>query len=125
MAALSTDLMGVGLNSELALRLGSSALTTIAGVGTAQAGAAPIPQIVNNVLATTVGGQTAFRLPSNAEIGAPYFVLNSTATAALVFPPTSGTINAGAADASVSIAQNLGRFFMRLSANRWVSFLTD
>jgi len=122
--SLSTDLMGVGMPSEQAIRLGTSALTTIAGVGTAQSGGAAIPVLVNNVLATTAGGATAFVLPSTAEIDVPYSVVNSSATTALVYPPTSGTINAAAADASVSIAQNLGRIFIRKSSTRWISFLT-
>lgn len=123
MASLATDLMGVGMSSEQAIRLGSSALSTIAGVGTAQTGGAAIPKDVNNVLATTAGGQTALVLPSTAEIGLPYLVTNSSATAALVFPPSGGSINAAGADASVSIAENLARTFIRLSSTRWISFL--
>lgn len=122
--ALAIDLMGVGLPQQQATRLGFSDLTTIAGVGTAQSGAAAIPASVNNVLATTAGGATAFLLPSDAELEVPYLVTNSTATAALVFPPTSGTINAVAANGSVSIAQDLARMFIRKSATRWISFLT-
>jgi len=121
--SLAVDLMGVGLPQEQATRLGFSALTTIAGVGTAQVGAAAIPGQTNNVLATTAGGATAFVLPSDAELEVPYFVTNSSATAALIFPPSGGAINAAAADASVSIAQNLARIFIRKSATRWVSFL--
>lgn len=124
MASLSTDLMGVGMDSEQALRLGTSALTTIAGVGTAQVGGAAIPKLVNNVLATTSGGQTALVLPVTAEIGAPYYVTNSTATAAIVFPPVGGAINAAGANASVSIATDLARVFIRLTSTRWISFLT-
>lgn len=120
--ALAIDLMGVGLPQEQATRLGFSDLTTLAGIGTAQVGAAAIR--VNNILATTAGGATAFVLPSDAELELPYLVTNSSATAALVFPPSGGTINAAAADASVSIAQNLARMFIRKSATRWVSFLT-
>lgn len=119
--SLSQDLIGTGMAPEQASRLGLSVLTTISGVGTAQSGAAAIN--VNNVLATTAVGQTAFVLPANAELELPYSVTNSSATAALVFPPTGGTINAGAANASVSIAQNLARIFIRKSATRWISFL--
>lgn len=119
--SLAQDLSGIGMAPEQAVRLGFSVLTTVAGVGTAQSGAAAIH--VNNILATTSAGQTAFVLPSSAELEVPYIVTNSTATAALVFPPTGGTINAGAANASVSIAQNLARIFIRKSATRWISFL--
>ena len=121
--SLAVDLMGVGLPQEQAVRLGFSALTTIAGVGTAQVGGAAIPASVNNVLATTSGGQTALVLPAAAELEVPYMVVNSTATAALIFPPSGGSINAAAQDASVSIAVNLARIFIRKSSTRWVSFL--
>lgn len=122
--SLAVDLMGIGLPQEQAVRLGFSDLTTIAGVGTAQSGGASIPNFVNNVLATTAGGQTALVLPSDAELEMPYSVVNSSSTAALVFPPSGGAINAAAADASVSIAENLGRIFIRKSSTRWISFLT-
>lgn len=122
--ALAVDLMGVGLPQEQATRLGTSALTTIAGVGTAQSGAAAIPESVNNVLATTAGGATAFVLPSTAAIDDAYSVVNSSSTTALVFPPSGGSINAASADASVTVAQNLGRIFIRKSSTRWISFLT-
>jgi len=124
MPALAVDLMGVGMPAEQANRIGASNLTTIAGVGTTQAGAAPIRKDATNVLATTAGGQTAFVLSASAELGVEYFVTNSTATAALVFPPSGGAINAAGTDASVSIAQNLARVFIRLSSTRWISFLT-
>lgn len=120
--ALSVDLIGLGLPVELAVRLGSNDLTTLAGVGTAQVGAAAIR--TDNTLATTAGGATAFVLPSTASIDNPYMVTNSSATAALVFPPSGGSINAAGADASVSIAQNLARVFIRKSSTRWISFLT-
>lgn len=121
---LAVDLLGVGLPPELGSRIGSSSLTTIAGVGTAQVGGAAIPNGVTNVLATTGASDTAFVLPSTAEIDVAYSVVNSSATTALVYPPTSGTINAAAANASVSIAQNLGRIFIRKSTDRWISFVT-
>lgn len=120
--SLAVDLMGVGVPQEQAARLGFSQLTTVAGVGTSQIGAAPVR--VNNVLATTAGGQTAFILPADAELEVPYLITNSTATTALVFPHVGGAINAASTDASVGIAQNLGRMFIRKTATRWASFLT-
>lgn len=122
--SLAVDLMGLGMPQQQAVRLGESALTTIAGVGTAQSGAAAVPAGTNDVLATTSGGQTAFVLPSLAPLGFPYTVTNSSSTAALVFPPVGGAINAASTDASVSIAQNLARVFIRKSTTRWISFLT-
>lgn len=121
--SLAVDLMGAGLPQEQATRLGFSAATTIAGVGTAQSGGAAIPAGVNNVAATTGSGQTALVLPGAAELFVPYFVRNTSSTTALVFPQSSGYINAASQNASVSIAQNLARIFYRVSTDRWISFL--
>lgn len=122
--SLAVDLMGVGLPQEQAVRLGFSALTTIAGAGTTQGAATAIPKDTNNVLATTAGGATALRLPSDAELNIPYVVTNSSSTAALIFPPTSGTINAQSANASFSVSENQSAVFERLSATRWVAYST-
>jgi hypothetical protein len=118
--SLSNDLTGIGMAPEQALRLGFQN-TAKAGVGTAQVGAAAISSTLTT--ATTAVGQTAFVLPSNAELMVPYIVVNTSATAALVFPPSGGAINAAGANASVSIAQNLARTFYRVSTTRWISFL--
>ena len=76
------------------------AITT---VGTTLVGATPLLNGIN--VLTTAVGQTAGLLP--ASNGAPVIVRNNTATAALIFPPTSlGSINGGAAGASFSVAQN-------------------
>jgi hypothetical protein len=122
--ALAVDLAsGTGLSVQAAELIGAGALTTLAGVGTAQSGGKAIPKWTTNVLATTASGQTAFVLPSDAPLEVAYSVVNSTSDAALVFPPTSGTINAVSANGSVSIAINVARIFIRKSTNRWVSFL--
>ncbi len=120
--ANANDLIGVGMAPEQAALLGWDPATTIAGVGTAQVGAAAIKG--DFTLATTAVGQTAFVLPSNAPLGVEIIVVNTSATAALVFPPSGGAINAAGSNASVSIAQNLARVFIRLSTTRWISFLT-
>lgn len=122
--SLAVDLMGVGLPQEQATRLGFSDLTTIAGVGTAQSGAAAIPASVNNVLATTSSGQTALVLSSSVEMELPTSVTNSTATAALLYPPTGGAFNSGSANAAISIAQNESVTVIRKSTTRWEAFLT-
>ncbi len=122
--ALAVDLSsGTGLSTQASELIGASALTTLAGVGTAQSGGKAIPKWTTNVLATTSAGQTALVLPSDAPLEVVYMVTNSTSTAALVFPPSGGSINAASQDASVSIAQNLARLFIRKSTTRWVSFL--
>ncbi len=121
---LATDLMALSIPAQPATYIGASALTTIAGVGTAQSGGAAIPKGVTNVLATTSGGQTALVLPSTMELEVAYSVTNSSSTTALVFPFSGGAINAASTDASVNVAQNLTRTFIRKSQTRIVSFLS-
>lgn len=120
--SLAVDLGGVGMPMEQALRLGFTP-ATIAGIGTAQVGAAPIPGIANFVSTTTDVGQTAFILPEAAELLVPYIVLNTTVTAALVFPPVGDRINIAGTNNSVPVGQNLARIFMRMNATQWASWL--
>jgi hypothetical protein len=115
--------MGIGLPAEQAARLGYGALTSITGVGTTQAGGTAISPTTNNVSTVTSGGQTAFVLPSAAELESLYFVYNPSATTALIFPQSGGKINAAATDASVSVAVNLSRIFIRKSTTVWQSIL--
>lgn len=123
MPALAVDLMGLGIPHGPANRLGCSALTSLTGVGTAQVGGTAIPEGTTNVSTVTAGGATAFVLPASAELEVPYFVYNPSATTALVFPPSGGAINAAGANASVGIAVNLSRIFIRKSTNVWQSYL--
>ncbi len=122
--SLAPDLIGIGMPPEQAIRLGFSALTTVAGVGTAQVGGAAISKDVNNVNATTSGGQTALVLP-DAELMMPYQVFAASATTALVYPPVGGIFNAQSVNTSVSIAQGQTATFMRLSSTQWVAVTTS
>lgn len=115
------DLMGLGMPGPLANRLGNTP-TTIAGVGTAAATAALIQTGLTN--ATTSSGQTAFIFNSSASLGRPFTFFCSTATTALVFPPTGGNFNGGSTDASFSVAQNKTAIFTRISSTAWCVNLT-
>lgn len=123
--SLASDLGGVGMPIEQALRLGYSALTSLTTAGTTQGTATAIPAIANNILLVTAGSQTGAILPSTAELNLPYLVVNSTSTTGVVYPPTSGTINSGSANAGVNIAQNEAKIFIRESTNRWIAFSTE
>lgn len=117
--ALATDLMGVGFSAVQASLIGDTLTTGLAGVGTAQSGAAQIVSSVTTM--TTSSGQTAAVLPSTWPLLSTIFVYNNSSTAALVFPAGTNTIDNGSASASVSIAQNRGRLFLRISATAWVT----
>ena len=115
------DFMGLGMPGPLANRLGNTP-ATVAGVGTAQTGGATLQTTAT--LATTSSGQTAFVLPSGASLGRPFWFFNSSATTALVYPPSGGAIQGGSTDAAFSVAQNKTVIFMRLSSTAWCANLT-
>lgn len=119
LTGLASDMMGLGLPAALATLMGETISPVTAGVGTAQAGAAPLIGTINQV--TTAGGQTAFLLPATQPIGTSVVVYVSTATAALVFPPTGGNINEAAANASFSVAQARPISFNRVSTTKWIA----
>lgn len=116
-----SSLMGLGMPPALANALGYAPVT-IAGVGTAQTGAAPLT--THLTIATTASSQTAFLLPANTAGGGPFFFANTSATAALVYGQPNDTIDGGSANASVSVAQNKVRIFVRTSSTTWISVLT-
>jgi hypothetical protein len=113
---LANDLTGLGVAPAVASALGFN-IATLAGVGTAQSGGAAIGADMTRV--TTESGQTAVVLPSSMPLATPFFVFNTSATAALLFPPSGCAIDGGSADASVAIAQNRGRMVVRLSATEF------
>lgn len=90
---------------------------TLAGVGTTQAGAATITSSITR-LATSVG-QTAFVLPNTT--GQMFFIHNTTATSALVYPPVGGTIDGGATDASITITYNSTKLIFATSSTEFWS----
>jgi len=118
---LDTDLVGLGVPAKLAERQGVVNPITKAGATTAQATATALAGSTF-VLGTTAGGQTAFLLSSSYPLWREFHFYNMSSTAALIFPPSGGTIDNGSGDASVSVAQNRGRMFLRTGTNSWISF---
>lgn len=117
--ALPQDLMGLGMAPALAAIEGVPIPAALAGVGTAQSGSTALPP--NGIVqGTTSAGQTAFRLSSDQPLASPVGVYISTSTSAVVFPPTGGNINEGAANASFTVAQARLAWFWRVSATKWV-----
>lgn len=122
MTTSATVLMAVGIADQAAKKLGLT-IATLAGVGTTQALGKSIT--VNAALLTTSGGATAFTFPTTWEIGDEVNVWNTSATAALIYPQSGGAINGGSTDASVSIPQNQGCTFVKVSATSWRGILTS
>ena len=118
MSSSARKLVGAGMPT-LQATLAGNTVATVAGVGTAQSGAGILKWNIN--LLTTSGGATAF-VPSDIwAIGDQLTVFNTSATAALFYPPVGGAIDGGSTDASVSLAQNEGRTFTRVTSTSWRS----
>lgn len=122
---LATDLMQLGITAQAAGYLGAGAYTTVAAAGTTQGAGTAITQFNTNVKATTAGGATALVLPSNAFLEVTYSITNTSATAALVYPPSGGNFNNGAANASYTVSQNQTAYFTRKSTTQWSVFSTS
>lgn len=113
--------MAVGVPAEQANRLGYEDRVPLDGNGTTQGSATELLTTQTNVALGTSVGDTAFRLPAEAEYFQEYFLLNTTAETALIFPPVGDTVDANALNASVGIDTDLARVFMRVEEGRWVS----
>lgn len=119
--AATQNLIGVGMPAAQAIRVGFT-VSAKTGVGTAQTGATPITG--NLTVTTTSSGQTAFLLPKAMNGSGPLIITNPNSDAALIFPQTGETIDGGSQNASVSIAQNKTRAFMKTGSTTWISLLT-
>lgn len=122
---LSVDLMGVGMPSEQAVLLGLSALTSVAAAGTTQGTATALTQTQSAV--TTASSATGVILSSSAPLDVPYFVRNlaSGTDTAIIYPPTSGTLNGGSANVGIAIPLGATVMAMRLDSVRWSVFSTN
>ncbi len=112
------DLMGLGLPPELAGELGNIP-TALTAAGTTAGAATAITQ--HFVTVNGQSSQTGVILPSDAKFGTPYFIVGNGATAPVVYPPTGGSINNGAAALTLSAATATA-ILMRFSTNQWYSF---
>ena len=98
--------------------------TTATCTGTTQ-GAGVLLYGNRSYLLTTSAGQTAATINGEGvEIGNMLEAWNTTATTALLFPPSGCTIDNGSADASVNIAQNKGRIIRRTGATTFHTILS-
>lgn len=112
--SLASDLVNAAaMPDRQAEFLGFSPLTEIAGSSGVVAN--------NNVLVNTAPGATSITFSGESLMATPYLTTCNAADALLVRPNSGGTINGAA---QVSTAQNLSRMNFRLSADRWISFLT-
>jgi hypothetical protein len=112
-------LIGVGMPPAQANRIGFPTPPTVAGVGTAQVGAAAISQ--NMTVVTATGGATAFVLAASRPGSGPMIIYNSSATSALIYPGASQTFNGGSADAALTLPTLRSLVIYKTSATNWIA----
>lgn len=117
-------LMGVGMPAQQAKRLGLDP-TSVNAAGTTQATAQAIGQFafyVRSVGTATTG--VGLILPSVAEIGSEYLVVNTTATC-VIWPPVGGQlmIKGGLTATGVSLSVGNGGCFIAVTSSLFDTFL--
>lgn len=100
MSALAKDLASLGMPPALASRVGIT-IKSITATGTTQG--TPKVYAGDYALLTTAAGTTACTLDSAFPVGDAAVIANISTVTGLLFPPTSGTLNGGSANASVGI----------------------
>lgn len=116
--------MALGAPAETANRIGYADRVPLDGRGITQVAAAEILRDNTNIAMGTSAGDTAFILPADAEYFQPYFLLNTTAESALVFPPVGDTIDAGSVNGAINVDLDTARIVQRVEEGRWVSVST-
>lgn len=112
-------LMGLGMGPQLAQLIGGdpNALTC---VGTTQVGAPTIKS--KNTELVTAGGATACIFPPITNINEQYFIVNPTATAALIYVPVGHTIGGvlnGNANGGTGLVQNKSIIIWQYKPKFW------
>ena len=121
-------LMGVGMPAQLAKRLGipsGNGDATLSGTGTTQATAAAIGQFQFYVRGVgTATSAVGYILPSNAEVGSEYKVMNTTATM-VIWPPVGGQllIPGGLTATGISLSVGKGGAFIAVSSSLFDTYL--
>ena len=122
--ALATDLMGVGFSWGQANQIGY-AIRSVTAASTTQANGAVVGKGVNEIaLVTTSSTDYAVTISSEIAVGKGVVVTNIAASiyACSVFPPTSGTIDGGSANAAVILNGGESAYVWRQSTTAFRSW---
>lgn len=121
-------LIGVGMPAQQAKRLGLPSRAADANLngGANLAAAGAIGQFQFYVRANAQNAAHVYQLPSNAEVGSEYTIVNvGAATGALLYPPTSGVINnITATGTAIAIATGKSAFLVCITASTFDSILS-
>lgn len=117
------DLVGLGMSAQMADYQGFEPLAVTAA-GTAVGTATGLPENASFVNVTTAASQDGIKFHNNWPLGRPVIVVNPNATTANIYPPTGANWNGGSTDATITLAQNKVRMFIRYSTTLCYSILT-
>jgi len=99
-------------------------VATIAALGDSQATAAPITAGLTIINAATGTSADGARLPASWGVDERIIVVNTTAVALDIFPPTGGAINGGSANAAKALAANMSGLYISLGGGNWGAVLS-
>lgn len=118
--ALAKDLMQVGVADQAATRVGFQQ-GTLTSAGTTNADAA---QMLKNATLLVVTGAAAsgVKMPADAELGAPYVIVNGDANAKLIYPGTGNNFNGKTATTgTIALNANATTVVYRTSATQFAA----
>ncbi len=115
----ASDMMGVGMPAEFAIREGFPGISAVTAAGTTSSDATALLK-EQRVVEMTASGSDGIKLPTTAELMVPYIVYAKTG-AGKVYPPTGAQINADTADQSQTVGVNLAAIFWRTGSLTWIS----
>jgi len=98
--------------------------TAVAAAGSDQAGATEAGGAVNVVTSATGTSADGVRLPASRAAGELLMIVNATAVALDVFPPTGGAINGGSANAAKALAANMSGLYISMGSDNWGAVLS-
>lgn len=98
--------------------------SAVAAAGDDQATATEVGGAVNIVTSATGTTADGVRLPASRAEGELLMIINSTAVALDVFPPTDGAINGGTADTAKALAANMSGLYISMGDGNWGAVLS-
>jgi hypothetical protein len=119
--SINVDTANIGANLSVSGWITMSAAQTVTATGTNQATAFDIGSSLNVVTSANAG--TGLKLPSTVPAGTSVYIVNQSANTISVYPPLTGTINTGIANAAVTLASNNTMVVVKATtANKWYTF---
>lgn len=115
---LSIQFMGTGMPAEFARLEGYNPAVAVTAAGANSANATALLAAQNFALMTATGTD-GVRLPASAGLIKGHFIVNVSAAAGIVYPPTGGNFAGGSTDAGISVPSRKTLICWRYSNTGW------